>query len=102
MTPDQIAAFKVLEKAQQALKRGERHLARQYAEQALRLAPELEEPWLMMAALATPRGSVAFLERALQINPQSERARKGMLWAQNRLQKEPPRQQPRGLSKRPP
>jgi lipoprotein-anchoring transpeptidase ErfK/SrfK len=96
MTPNQIAAFKALEQAQQALKRGEKHLARQFAEQAARLAPELEEVWLMMAALGTPHGSVAFLERALQINPQSERAHKGMAWAMERVRKaaESPHKQP--------
>ncbi len=94
MNQNQINAYKILEQAQQALKRGEKHLARQYAEQAARLAPDLEEPWLMMAAVATPRGSVAFLERALQINPGSDRASKGMLWARERLRKQPPRQAP--------
>lgn len=91
MTPQQAAAYRALEQAQQARKAGDKRLARQYAEQAAHLAPELEEVWLMMAALASPRASIAFLERALQINPHSERARKGMHWAVERARKEAPR-----------
>jgi lipoprotein-anchoring transpeptidase ErfK/SrfK len=88
MEPNQIAAFKLIEAAQQAMKQGEYITARQLAAQAAQSAPELEEVWLIMAALASPRGSVAFLQKALGINPQSERAQKGLLWAQKRLQQE--------------
>jgi lipoprotein-anchoring transpeptidase ErfK/SrfK len=88
MEPNQIAAFKLIEQAQLAMKKGEYVSARQLAAQAAQTAPELEEVWLLMAALASPRGSVAFLQKALAINPQSERAQKGMVWAQNRLQQE--------------
>jgi lipoprotein-anchoring transpeptidase ErfK/SrfK len=88
VNPNQIAARKALEQAQQALQRGEKRLARQYAGQAARLAPEIEEVWLMMAALASPHASVAYLERALQINPHSARAQKGLAWAAERWRKE--------------
>jgi lipoprotein-anchoring transpeptidase ErfK/SrfK len=89
--PNQTAAYHALEQAQQARKAGDKRLARQYAEQAARLAPEIEDVWLMMAALASPRASVVFMEKALQINPQSERVRQGMRWAVERLRKEAPR-----------
>jgi lipoprotein-anchoring transpeptidase ErfK/SrfK len=56
------------------------------------LAPQLEDPWLILAAVASPRGSVSYIQRALQINPNSPRARKGMQWALQRLQEEPPAQ----------
>jgi lipoprotein-anchoring transpeptidase ErfK/SrfK len=49
----------------------------------------LEDPWLILAAVASPRASVPFIQRALQINPDSLRARKGMQWALQRLQEEP-------------
>ena len=91
MNPNQTAAYRYLEQAQQARKAGDKHLARKYAEQAARLAPELEDVWLMMAALASPRASIVFLEKALQINPNSERVRQGMHWAVNRLRTETPR-----------
>jgi lipoprotein-anchoring transpeptidase ErfK/SrfK len=90
MNPNQTDAYKYLGQAQQARKAGDKRLARQYAEQAARLAPELEDVWLMMAALASPRASVVFMEKALQINPQSERVRQGMHWAVERLKNAPP------------
>ncbi len=88
MNPNQAAAFQALQQAQQALKTGDKPSARHFAEQAVRAAPELEEAWLMMAALASPHASVQYLQRALQINPSSERAQKGMIWAMERLKKE--------------
>lgn len=87
MNPNQAAACQALQQAQQALKAGDKPSARHFAEQAVRAAPELEEPWLMMAALASPHASVDYLQRALQINPASERAQKGMAWAMERLKK---------------
>lgn len=90
MNPNQTDAYKYLGQAQQARKAGDKKLARQYAEQAARLAPELEDTWLMLAALASPRASVVFMEKALQINPTSERVLQGMHWAVERLKKEPP------------
>lgn len=93
MNPNLTDAYKYLALAQQARKAGDKRLARQYAEQAARLAPEIEDVWLMMGALASPRASVVFMEKALQINPESERVRQGMHWAVQRLQNEPPPQQ---------
>jgi lipoprotein-anchoring transpeptidase ErfK/SrfK len=89
MKPNQAAAYKVLEQAQLALKNRDRIAARQFALLAAQLAPELEEVWLLMAALADPHGSLAFLKKALTINPNSERAKNGMLWAQGRVQRNP-------------
>ncbi len=85
MNPKQAAAFKALEKAQQTLKSGDKVVSRQWAIKATQLAPEREEVWLLMAALADPSESVVHLQKALQINPQSERALKGMVWAKKRL-----------------
>jgi lipoprotein-anchoring transpeptidase ErfK/SrfK len=56
------------------------------------LAPQLEDPWLILAAVASPRASMSYIKRALQINPDSPRARKGMQWALKRLQEVPPGQ----------
>jgi hypothetical protein len=55
---------------------------------AAALCPDLEEPWLILAAVSSPRASVVYLEQALRINPKSERARMGMHWAVERLRKE--------------
>ena len=78
-------------KSIQAMGQGQPRLARQFAEQATRLAPGLEEAWLALAAVASPSGSLFYLQRALQINPNSQRARDGIQWALKRQQNAPAR-----------
>jgi len=90
MKLDPETAQQMLLNARQAIQRGDRLAARRMAESAAALSPDLEEPWLILAALASPQTSVRYLERALKINPTSIRARKGMHWAVERLRKEPP------------
>jgi lipoprotein-anchoring transpeptidase ErfK/SrfK len=91
MNPDPAAAQQALLKAQQAVHDGDRLAARHWAELAAALDPGQEAPWLILASVASPRASVAYLEQALKINPGSARAREGMRWAVNRLRQEPPR-----------
>lgn len=103
-------AQQALREAQRALQRGEKRAARRWAERALAQDASLEEAWLVLAAVSTPRASLEYLQRALQINPQSERARRGLEWARQRLEAlspapacppsappEPPRGWQRGL-----
>lgn len=78
--------FILLQQARLALQRGNKLEARRLATQAAALAPEMEDPWLLLAAVAHPRASIVYLQRALQINPGSPRARTGMEWAVKRLQ----------------
>lgn len=60
--------------------------ARRYFAQALRLDPQNEEALLWLAGLAQdPQASIAYLQRVLEINPQSHRAQAGMEWARKRL-----------------
>jgi lipoprotein-anchoring transpeptidase ErfK/SrfK len=87
MTTDPESARQALLKAQRAVQQGDRQAARRWAEMAASKSPEMEEPWLILAAVGSPRASVAYLDRALKINPSSERARKGMHWAVGRLRK---------------
>jgi lipoprotein-anchoring transpeptidase ErfK/SrfK len=89
MNPTLLQAQEAIRNAREALRSGDRSAARRWAEQAAKLAPQLEDPWLILAAVASPRASVSFIQRALQINPDSPRARKGMQWALQRLQEEP-------------
>jgi lipoprotein-anchoring transpeptidase ErfK/SrfK len=79
-----------VQKAREALRNNRRTEARQWAERAASLAPQMEDPWLILAAVASPRASVEYIQRALKINPNSPRARKGMEWAMQRLQASPP------------
>lgn len=74
-----------LQAAKQAFRDGNRTEARKLALQAVGLDPMLEDAWLLLAGLASPKASLEFLQKALQINPNSERARKGMEWAMARL-----------------
>ncbi len=69
------------------MKQGDRQAARRWAELAAGQDPGLEEPWLILADLASPRASVAYLEQALKINPRSRRARQGLNAAAKRLRK---------------
>ncbi len=81
-----------VEKAREALRNGNRTEARQWAEHAASLAPDMEDPWLILAAVASPRASVEYMGKALRINPNSERARRGMDWAMQRWQASPSQQ----------
>lgn len=71
--------------AQAALQSNNFADARQWSLIASKIAPEREEPWLLLAAVSTPTESIAHLQRALSINPQSEKATRGMKWALDRL-----------------
>jgi lipoprotein-anchoring transpeptidase ErfK/SrfK len=77
------------QQAQKALRKGDRRTARRWAERAADLDPSQEEPWLIMAALASPRASLEYLKHVLEINPQSIPARKGMHWAIQRYRTAP-------------
>ena len=89
MTDAKTSARIALLNARQAMQRGDRPAARAWARQAVTLAPEIEDPWLFLAALASPQASVAYVERALKINPDSQAARRGMDWAVERLNRLP-------------
>ncbi len=82
-------ARSAVQKAREAMRENNRHEARQWAEHAATLAPQLEDPWLILAAVASPRASVEYIQKALKINPQSPRARRGMEWAMQRVRENP-------------
>ncbi|HVN16029.1 MAG TPA: L,D-transpeptidase family protein [Anaerolineales bacterium] len=84
-----LESRKAIQNAREALQRGDRSEARHWAEEAARLAPKSEDPWLILAAVASPRSSVEYIQKALAINPDSPRAQKGMQWAMKRLQETP-------------
>ena len=74
-----------LQNARQAYRQGDQRTVRYWAQQAAHLDPNQEEPWLWLAAVASPRASIDYIQRALQINPDSQRARKAMHWAVKQL-----------------
>lgn len=80
--PNQIHLL--IQNARAALRRGDESEARRLAAQASRLAPHLEDAWLILTAVSGPRESLQYARRALEINPDSQRARKAVDWARNR------------------
>ncbi len=86
MTTNQQAAKESIRRSRAALRKGDKDSARRWAEKAASLAPQLEKPWLLLAATSRPQISLRYLERALAINPQSRAAQKGVLWAKRRLE----------------
>jgi lipoprotein-anchoring transpeptidase ErfK/SrfK len=94
MASQPILPSQALKQATNALQHGDKHAARAWAQLAASMAPDMEEPWLILAAVARPHASIAYIERALQINPESKRARAGLVWAhqQHARQLSPPRQ----------
>ena len=90
MNPQDLSLFKqAILNAQSALQRKDYFEAEQWALNASQIAPEREEPWLLLAAVSEPAKSIAHLQRALRINPTSERAARGMRWALSRLAQTP-------------
>lgn len=87
MNPLNNQAVEALSRARSALQQGNKPSARYWARRAASLEPDREEPWLILAALGSPRASIKYLQEALEINPSSKRARKGMHWAVNRYRK---------------
>ncbi len=79
------AARQALQASRAALDRGDRAEARRMARRAARLAPDAEAPWLYLAAASEPRPALAYLARALEINPKSAAARKAIRWTIARM-----------------
>jgi lipoprotein-anchoring transpeptidase ErfK/SrfK len=58
------------------------------------LSPESELAWLYLAAASEPKAGLAYLARALEINPRSRAARKAIRWMVRRL---PPKERKAAL-----
>ena len=100
--PIQLQVKLALVNARAALQNNNKMEARRWASHAAKLDSNCEEAWLIMGAVSSPSASLAFIQRALEIDPHSERAIKGMQWALKRLQEQPidPDETPRGVTKR--
>jgi len=81
-----VSAHEYVVKAREALRRGDPQSARKLGEQAALLAPEMEDVWLVLAASdPDPREALAYARKALELKPESRRARQGVEWASGRL-----------------
>ena len=74
-----------LHEAEAALQRGDRAVARRFAQLAAMQRPDDERPWLILAQLAGPDASVAYCQRAVQANPASQLAREALKRAKERI-----------------
>ena len=103
-----VESREALSYAREALKNGAMAEARQWAERSAELAPQSEDPWLILAAVASPRESVEYIRKALELSPDSLRAKKGMEWALQRLGETPgtnaaaPEEKPKAQEKKSP
>jgi len=88
LTSEVVFAKQAIQASEHALKRGEKLNARRWAERALYLAPEMELPWLILAAISKPEASIGYLEHVLRLHPDSKRAKAGMEWAKKRYEKQ--------------
>ena len=86
MNTNIIEAREFIAKAREALKRGDKESARDLGEKAALLAPDMEDAWLVLtAADSNPEDALAYAQKALELNPASVRARKGVEWAMGKL-----------------
>lgn len=85
MSADLNQFRQLIENARSALRNGDNVTARRWAEQAARLAPDAEEPWLILTAVSDPKDALEFAKRALVVSPNSPRAQKALEWARKRL-----------------
>jgi twitching motility two-component system response regulator PilG len=76
-----------LRAAAQQARAGNKERARQHLLEAVAQDPNQEDAWLSLAELAaSPQEAVGYLERALQINPNQERAREALLQHRARME----------------
>jgi lipoprotein-anchoring transpeptidase ErfK/SrfK len=85
--------------SREALRNGAVKEARQWAERAAELDPRSEDPWLILATIVSPPESMHYIRKALEINPNSPRAKQGMEWALQRLGETPAGKNSTGVKK---
>ncbi|HUG34626.1 MAG TPA: L,D-transpeptidase family protein [Anaerolineales bacterium] len=86
MNANFVQARDYILRARESLRRGDKVTARMLSERAALLAPEMEDAWLILAASdPNPEDALAYALKAREINPKSSRARKGVDWAEERL-----------------
>jgi peptide/nickel transport system permease protein len=84
-----LEARRALQAAREALSRGDHAEARRMARLASRLSPRWDSPWLILAAVSEPRAGLAYALRALEVNPDSEAARRAIRWLVRGLPNDP-------------
>jgi lipoprotein-anchoring transpeptidase ErfK/SrfK len=85
--PGREAFTEALRRGMDALTEGRLAEAGQLALRAVRLDSQAEEPWLLLAAVASPQKRAPYLQHLLKIHPESESARQALaeLACQNKV-----------------
>jgi len=78
------STHQLLADARDALRRGERSLAREIAHEIVAINPDEVEAWLLLGGLSSPKSSLAYIEKAQQIAPEDPRVEKALAWARAR------------------
>ncbi|MBI2911891.1 MAG: tetratricopeptide repeat protein, partial [Chloroflexi bacterium] len=79
-------ARRMVEEGVAAARQGERGQARALLLQATARAPDAFDAWLWLGGIEDdPRQALQYLERAVALQPESVRARRGLEWAQRRV-----------------
>lgn len=90
MKPPEITYSQAIRNARIAINQGNRVEARHWAQIAVQLSPNNEEPWLILASIGSPTASIEYIKQAQSINPQSENIKKAMVWALSRQKETTP------------
>lgn len=77
----------LIEKAKEALRKGDRQVARRLAQKAIAFEPNNVDAWLLLGGLSSPRASLVFLEKARAIAPDDPRVKQAIAWANDRFVK---------------
>jgi lipoprotein-anchoring transpeptidase ErfK/SrfK len=75
----------LIARAKDALRRGERTLARRLAQKAVALDRENLDGWLLLSGLSHPVASLTYAEKALKLAPNDHVVIKAFEWASRRL-----------------
>jgi lipoprotein-anchoring transpeptidase ErfK/SrfK len=86
-TGEPNSASLLVDQSRAAYGQGDRRQAHRFASEAVRIDPNNEEAWLIMAAVGSPNATIIFLKRVLEINPDNLQAKRGLEWASNRQMK---------------
>lgn len=82
----QLQVKLALVNARAALANNNRLEVRRWATYVLKLAPQTADAWLILGAVSSPFASIVYIQKALEIDPNSTRAQKGLQWAKQRVQ----------------
>lgn len=91
-----------IQNALMALKHGDKENARRFALQASTLSPELEQPWLILAAISDPADSLEYVKKALTINPKSVPAQHALAWVNEKLKQQALKYENKPVAEKPP